>query len=145
MKNLKSYICLLCTAALVFSCNDILETSSTKILTNEKVWSSKDAIDAYLGQLYDEMQVEDFEYQPGTDGQYLSTLTDEAVRAYTWGSANQQLIPEGIYGWWGYVQIRNINLFLESIGTASMLTENQRKMYEAEARFCRAFGYFAMV
>lgn len=111
MKNLKSYICLLCTAALVFSCNDILETSSTKILTNEKVWSSKDAIDAYLGQLYDEMQVEDFEYQPGTDGQYLSTLTDEAVRAYTWGSANQQLIPEGIYGWWGYVQIRNINLF----------------------------------
>lgn len=145
MKNLKSYICLLCTAALVFSCNDILETSSTKILTNEKVWSSKDAIDAYLGQLYDEMQVEDFEYQPGTDGQYLSTLTDEAVRAYTWGSANQQLIPEGIYGWWGYVQIRNINLFLESIGTASMLTESQRKMYEAEARFCRAFGYFAMV
>lgn len=145
MKNLKSYICLLCTAALVFSCNDILETSSTKILTNEKVWSSKDAIDAYLGQLYNEMQVEDFEYQPGTDGQYLSTLTDEAVRAYTWGSANQQLIPEGIYGWWGYVQIRNINLFLESIGTASMLTENQRKMYEAEARFCRAFGYFAMV
>ena len=144
MKNLKSYICLLCTAALVFSCNDILETSSTKILTNEKVWSSKDAIDAYLGQLYDEMQVEDFEYQPGTDGQYLSTLTDEAVRAYTWGSANQQLIPEGIYGWWGYVQIR-INLFLESIGTASMLTESQRKMYEAEARFCRAFGYFAMV
>jgi hypothetical protein len=109
------------------------------------VWSSKDAIDAYLGQLYDEMQVEDFEYQPGTDGQYLSTLTDEAVRAYTWGSANQQLIPEGIYGWWGYVQIRNINLFLESIGTASMLTESQRKMYEAEARFCRAFGYFAMV
>lgn len=145
MKNLKSYICLLCTAALVFSCNDILETSSTKILTNEKVWSSKDAIDAYLGQLYNEMQVEDFEYQPGTDGQYLSTLTDEAVRAYTWGSANQQLIPEGIYGWWGYVQIRNINLFLESIGTASMLTESQRKMYEAEARFCRAFGYFAMV
>ena len=55
MKNLKSYICLLCTAALVFSCNDILETSSTKILTNEKVWSSKDAIDAYLGQLYNEM------------------------------------------------------------------------------------------
>jgi hypothetical protein len=109
------------------------------------VWSSKDAIDAYLGQLYDEMQVEDFEYQPGTDGQYLSTLTDEAVRAYTWGSANQQLIPEGIYGWGGFVQIRNINLFLESIGTASMLTESQRKMYEAEARFCRAFGYFAMV
>ena len=36
MKNLKSYICLLCTAALVFSCNDILENVVDENSNNEK-------------------------------------------------------------------------------------------------------------
>ena len=145
MKLLKSYIGLICIVSLTISCNNILDTTPTNLLTDPDVWRSKDAIDAYVGKLYDEMQVEDLEYQLVSEGQYLSEFTDEAVRSYTWGGANQQLIPEGIFGWWGYQQIRNINTFLSKVNSAEVLSAEQRKVYEAEARFCRAMDYFAMV
>ena len=145
MKLLKSYIGLICIVSLTISCNNILDTTPTNLLTAPDVWRSKDAIDAYVGKLYDEMQVEDLEYQLVSEGQYLSEFTDEAVRSYTWGGANQQLIPEGIFGWWGYQQIRNINTFLSKVNSAEVLSAEQRKVYEAEARFCRAMDYFAMV
>jgi len=145
MKLLKSYIGLICIVSLTISCNNILDTTPTNLLTDPDVWRSKDAIDAYVGKLYDEMHVEDLEYQLVSEGQYLSEFTDEAVRSYTWGGANQQLIPEGIFGWWGYQQIRNINTFLSKVNSAEVLSAEQRKVYEAEARFCRAMDYFAMV
>ena len=145
MKNLKSYIALVCTVALAVSCNNVLDTSPTNLLNDNQVWSSKNAIDAYLGQLYDSMQVEDLEYQIESEGQYLSEFTDEAVRAYTWGRANYALIPEGVFGWWGYKEVRNTNTFLDNINNAAALTPEERKVYEAEARFCRAMNYFAMV
>ena len=88
MKNLKSYIGLVCIVALAVSCNNVLDTSPTNLLNDNHVWSSKNAIDAYMGQLYDEMQVEDLEYHIESEGQYLSEFTDEAVRSYTWGRAN---------------------------------------------------------
>lgn len=145
MKNLKSYIALVCTVALAVSCNNVLDTSPTNLLNDNQVWSSKNAIDAYLGQLYDSMQVEDLEYQIESEGQYLSEFTDEAVRSYTWGRANYALIPEGVFGWWGYKEVRNTNTFLDNINNAAALTPEERKVYEAEARFCRAMNYFAMV
>ena len=49
MKNLKSYIALVCTVALAVSCNNVLDTSPTNLLNDNQVWSSKNAIDAYLG------------------------------------------------------------------------------------------------
>ena len=145
MKNLKSYIGIVFVIALATACNNILDTSPTNVLTDPDVWKSKDAIDAYLGQLYDTIQVEDLEYQIESEGQYLSEFTDEAVRSYTWGRANRQLIPEGIFGWWNYQHVRNINTFLAKINSATVLSAEQRKVYEAEARFCRAMSYFAMV
>lgn len=86
MKNLKSYIALVCTVALAVSCNNVLDTSPTNLLNDNQVWNSKNAIDAYLGQLYDSMQVEDLEYQIESEGQYLSEFTDEAVRGRTHGA-----------------------------------------------------------
>ena len=79
MKLLKSYIGLICIVSLTISCNNILDTTPTNLLTDPDVWRSKDAIDAYVGKLYDEMQVEDLEYQLVSEGQYLSEFTDEAV------------------------------------------------------------------
>lgn len=146
MKKIKLYIAMACVMILATSCNDILDTKPTNVLTDPTVWGSREAIDAFMGKLYDEMQVEDLEYQVGTEAQYPSQLTDEATRSYTWGNANEQLIPEGLFGWWGYRQIRNTNTFIAKVKEASsVLSAEQRKTYEAEARFCRAMDYFAMV
>lgn len=145
MNKFKLYIGIACSVLALGSCNDILDSTPTDILTDPTVWVNKEAIDAYVGKMYDQMQVEDLDYYVGSEAQYLSQVTDEATRSYTWGSANNELIPEGMFGWWGYEQVRNVNTFLGKIQTATVLTQEQRKVYEAEARFCRAMDYFAMV
>lgn len=145
MNKFKLYIGIACSVLALGSCNDILDSTPTNILTDPTVWVNKEAIDAYVGKMYDQMQVEDLDYYVGSAAQYLSQVTDEATRSYTWGSANNELIPEGMFGWWGYEQVRNVNTFLGKIQTATVLTQEQRKVYEAEARFCRAMDYFAMV
>lgn len=145
MKRMKLYIGITCMLLLTSSCNNTLDTTPTNILTDATVWSSKEAIDAYLGTLYDQMQVDDIDYTVGTEAQYPSQLTDEAIRSYSWGSANNELIPEGVFGWWGYSQVRNANSFIERVKNATALSAEDRKAYEAEARFCRAMDYFAMV
>lgn len=145
MNKFKLYIGIACSVLALGSCNDILDSTPTNILTDPTVWVNKEAIDAYVGKMYDQMQVEDLDYYVGSAAQYPSQVTDEATRSYTWGSANNELIPEGMFGWWGYEQVRNVNTFLGKIQSATVLTQEQRKVYEAEARFCRAMDYFAMV
>lgn len=145
MNKFKLYIGIACSVLALSSCNDILDTTPTNILTDPTVWVNKEAIDAYVGKMYDQMQVEDLNYYVDSEAQYPSQVTDEATRSYTWGSANNELIPEGMFGWWGYEQVRNVNTFLSKIQTATILTQEQCNVYEAEARFCRAMDYFAMV
>ena len=94
MKNLKSYIALVCTVALAASCNNVLDTSPTNLLNDNQVWSSKNAIDAYLGQLYDSMQVEDLEYQIESEGQYLSDGGDiRRLETQTPSSTTSTMLP----------------------------------------------------
>nr|WP_231876093.1 RagB/SusD family nutrient uptake outer membrane protein [Mucilaginibacter sp. L294] len=53
-------------------------------------------------------------------------------------------INGGLLDWWGYNTVREINVFLQNL-PASALPEADKKPKLAEARFLRAFCYFAMV
>lgn len=125
-------------------CDSVLNTTPTNMLTDATVWNSKEAVEAYLANIYNAIQMEDFGFQAGAECQYLSQLTDEATRSYSWGSANNELIPTGVVGWWGYSAIRNVNSFLRDLQRAP-LSDKERQQIEGEARFCRAFNYFNMV
>lgn len=149
MKKHYYYILLFFAGSLGFTltgCSDILNTSPRDVLTDGSVWSSPEAIQAYLGKLYDSMQTEDLGHgEDGFDTQtFQSLLTDEAVRSYTWGIVNDPVIHDNGFKWWGYNQMRNVNMFLDRIKTAP-IEEQSRITYEAEARFIRAFYYFSMV
>lgn len=149
---MKKYIyiisCLLSSLSLFTGCSNILDTSPRDILTDATLWGSKDAINAYLGELYDQMETEDFNYRPfwggWDDGGFPAQVTDEATRSYTWGDENNTIIPNG-FQWWGYNQLRNVNEFIEKVASATTLSDADREVYKAEARFVRAFDYFAMV
>ena len=126
------------------SCSDILESSPKDTLTDPSVWGNKDAVNAYLGKLYDQMQTEDFGYMVFDDGGFPSEITDEAVRSYTWGRINNPIIPDDDFGWWGYGALREVNSFIQKIKTAPV-SDAEKNRYEAESRFIRAYHFFAMV
>lgn len=128
----------------VQSCSDILNSTSRDILTDPTVWNDKSATEAYLGKLYDEMQTESFLYTVLSVAGFPSQLTDESVRAYDWGSINNTIISEAAFTWWDYNAIRESNYFLEKVQDANLLSKDIQRM-TAEARFVRAFHYFALV
>jgi hypothetical protein len=53
-------------------------------------------------------------------------------------------IGGGLMEWWGYTQIRDLNNYIERLPETT-LDNNLKTVRLAEARFLRAFAYFAMV
>ncbi len=144
MNRYRILILLCFVVGLTSSCEDFLDRSPQDIVSDENVWNDPNAIDAYMVKMYDEMQVEDFNYEIIAQAGYLSEVTDDAVRSYTWGAQNDPLVPEASAGWWGYGAIRRVNVFLNKIETAE-IDDALKQRYKAEAHFIRAFDYFALV
>lgn len=143
MKKFKHAI-IFFTVLLLSACSDFLDRVPKDILTDDQVWKDPNAIEAYLARMYNDMQTEDLGYTVLDEAGFLSTITDEAVRSYVWGSINDPIIPNGAGDWWGYSQIRTANEFLERIDGGAVNNDLKQK-YKSEARFIRAFHYFAMV
>ena len=137
-------ICVLLTSMSLQSCLDILNSTSRDNLTDPTVWGSKQAIEAYLGDIYDQMQTEAFGYTVLAEAGYPNQLTDEAVRAYTFGAINDPIISESAFTWWKYDVVRESNTFIHGVQEASLKPE-EIVLYTAQARFIRAFHYFALV
>lgn len=137
-------ICIILTGLFMQSCSDILNSSPRDILTDPTVWGNKDAIDAYLGKIYNQMETESFNYVVLDEAGFPTQLTDESARSYSWGNINNTIISESAFTWWGYDIVREANSFIEKIKT-STLKADEIKRYVAEARFIRAFHYFALV
>lgn len=143
MNRIKIIVILL-IVGLGTSCSDFLDRDPLNVVSDEDVWNDPDAIDAYMVKLYDEMQLEDFNYEVIAQAGFLSQVTDMAVRSYEWGDQNEPTVPSGQYEWWGYGAIRKVNTFLEKIKEAE-IEEGTREWYTAEAQFIRAYYYFSMV
>lgn len=144
MKKYIYYLLISSLAIILSNCTDILDTTPRNLLTDVAVWSSPDAIQAYMAQLYDKIPSDDLGYTVIDEAGFPSQVTDEAVRSYTWGNINNPLIPDNGFSWWEYGFVREANIFIEKIKTAP-IDEDEKRIYEAEARFVRAFYYFGMV
>ncbi|TXE09150.1 RagB/SusD family nutrient uptake outer membrane protein [Gelidibacter salicanalis] len=142
--NRYKIIFLLSILVFTSSCEDYLDKSPLNVVSDNDVWMDPNAIDAYMVNLYENMQVEDFNYEVIAQAGFLSTVTDIAVRSYGWGGQNDPIVPSNAYGWWGYGSVRKVNVFLEQIESANV-DENLKQRYLAEGHFIRAFYYFSMV
>ena len=133
------------------ACTD-LDIAPINLLGEDNIYGSNDGVISNLARIYSRLPIEDFKYYyastsssvfnfNSTQYKQMGCLTGEAVGRDTQG-ADKESAP-----YWdeGYAEIRDINMLLEKLPAhASALGEIQTKTYLAEARFCRAFTYFAL-
>lgn len=142
------------------SCNDmVLDKKPLDIISDADVWNDKALIDAYLTRVYYEMHFLANESGGSLwDGDafapvfVVNEVSDECFPQWRdWNPSNafrfkygSLTINGGLLEYWGYNTIRTINLFIERI-PGSPFSAEEIKAKVAEARFLRAFCYFAMV
>lgn len=146
----------------LISCQkDVLDKLPLDIISDGVVWSDPALIDAYLTQTYAQMYILTNETPGSTtwaDNENSSAcllvneLSDEcknnwwATAPYAIGKFGSLQVGGGVLEWWeqSYSVIRSLNIFIESVPTAPV-EDVFKKTRTAEARFLRAFNYFAMV
>lgn len=145
--KLKKIITTISLAASVFACTD-LDIQPVNILGEAEIFGSNAGVMSNVARIYSRLPIEDFKYYypsgfnfSGTHYKQMACLTGEAV-----GRDTQGADPEG-FAYWdeAYAEIRDINMLLEKVPAyAANLGELETKTYLAEARFNRAFTYFAL-
>jgi hypothetical protein len=132
----------------ISACTD-LDIAPINVLGEDEVFGSNAGVLSNVARIYSRLPIEDFKYYypsgfnfSGTLFKQMAALTGEAVGRDTQGADN-----EGFYYWdEGYAELRDINTLLQKLPErASVLGEAETKTYLAEAHFCRAYTYFALV
>ena len=137
-----AFLILLLTGTI--SCKkDFLDRQPKDLVSEDVAYSSVSGITALSVTLYNDMQTEDFSYHVDNEAGFPSTTTDEAVRTYVWGNINNAVMGNW-FGDWDYARIRRVNDFIAKVSNAPIDNGN-RDRFLAEARFIRAFHYFALV
>lgn len=134
------------TASLT-ACTD-LDIAPINLLGEAEIYGSNEGVMSNIARIYSRLPIEDFKYYypsgfnfSGTQYKQMACLTGEAVGRDTQGADN-----EG-FSYWddGYAEIRDINMLLEKLPNyTTNLGATESQTYLAEARFCRAFTYFAL-
>ncbi len=157
---MKRIIYIFLIGLLTFTSCNVLDKEPLDIISDATVWKDKALIDSYLNQCYIEMYVFDNESNtsltmPGNHWQMMymiNNISDECKANVTW-SDNAYIykfgnlkIQGGLLEWWEkpYSTIRKLNEFIERV-PGSPVDAAFVKQRVAEARFLRAFDYFAMV
>lgn len=153
MKKAVYYI--LVGTMLLASCSKILDKVPLDMISDEAVWKDEALTEAYLIELYGKMTYFANESKGNVwDGDAWfpcftnNEMSDEGrgnwgADAYSYKFGNLQ-IGGGLMEWWGYGPIRDLNIFLERL-PETPLSDELKATRKAEARFLRAFSYFAMV
>lgn len=132
-------------SGLFASCNEDawLQRSPKDRITDDQLWNDQNMILGLLANFYDRLPQLAGVFNTGSMVQF-----DDAMWS---GHMDQNSRNDMIYGddygrYWDYTFIRDINLSLENMDKYSdKLTDNQKKQFNAELRFIRAYVYFEMV
>ncbi|MDL2212399.1 RagB/SusD family nutrient uptake outer membrane protein [Bacteroides sp. OttesenSCG-928-D19] len=137
-------------------CSDFLNSEDTSgIITPDLVWTNSKAIDAVLANLYDGPRLDDFNDWNGSGWRLMNptTLSDEAQGSFQKDPMFDNY--NGTYTYEDYLfedkfadrypQIRRTNDFLKQLSEATVLSDNDKKVFDGEVRFLRALHYFSLV
>ncbi len=131
----------------ISACTD-LDIPPINLLGESDIYGSTEGVMSNIARIYSRLPIEDFKYHyptgfnyNGTQYKQMACLTGEAV-----GRDTQAADNEG-FSYWdeAYSEIRDINMLLSKLPGTSTLLEADVKTYLAEARFARAYTYFALV
>jgi starch-binding outer membrane protein, SusD/RagB family len=128
---------------LLFSCQEVLDRAPDDKLYPDQVWKSESMVQGLVTNLYSRFPFFAFEqgnWYSWTDEGTQSTGNSSAI---TQGTVSRSSELSGMV-YWDYAYIRDCNVFLENIGKAEVSEEN-KKQWEGEVRFIRAYAYFEMM
>jgi len=149
MKQIK-YIVLLAVLTGVGSCRkNILDIKPVNLLTQDQIFGSPSGVTAYFASMYAQMAVEDYTFCngyfggfPGNGDQYTGNWTDEVFSSRNSGlSTNSGQEPYAVL----FAALRNVNTFIQQVDKVTNIDPATKILYSAEARFIRAYDYFALV
>lgn len=143
------------------SCEDVLDKEPLGIIADNAVWNDENLMDAFLTGVYYKTTIllnetpvtveEDHNRSEFWNGPYIvNEMADEAMRGWIQSEQWRKLgyLDEngGLLEWWenSYTVIRSLNEFIEKVPNSGVDPEYIKKRV-AEARFLRAYNYFAMV
>ncbi len=138
MKNLSIFrvIALVAGLSCFTGCSDFLERKPDQILTDDQIFGDAVMIRSVLANFYGRVT-----WGQNISDSYSYTVLDEAGKS-DGGPDNLQSYPSIIWTLPDYVLIRNINQFLQGLRGSTALGEEDKRSYEGEARFLRAWVYF---
>ena len=135
---------------LTTSCNDeFLSKNNPGALTLDKLYHTKADFSAALGGCYGSIM------GPATYNIYLGDITGDNVFITSYQPSGamvdiDKLVVSALNGdlntFWSnnYMTIERVNMLLDKL-VASTLSDNDKKLFAAEAKFLRAFSYFSLV
>ena len=151
MKNRIIITIILITSLFLGACKKALDLNPNDQIATSTFYKTKADFDAALAAVYASLQPEEFSYGMGfrdgfTDNGY-NQFNSGAAKDFVQGNFNPTTggYETAIYND-SYTGIARVNLFLQNLGTykGSDISDSQRKVYEGEVRFIRAFLYFQL-
>ena len=145
MQNIAKYMGLLVAFAALTSCND-LDKIPLDQLSDGSYWKSNEDATKAVNDLYT--------CYPEWDGNGIIGLVDEAINSddavhgIKWSEGN---LAKGIYDpqdfdWrTNYGTIRQANIILKKVPGTAAMTDAEKKIVMAQARFFRAYQYFQLI
>jgi len=146
MKKITIYgmLSILLLASTVSCKKDLLDRLPKNLVSENIAYGTISGLEGLTVTLYNDIQIEDFNFTVADEAGFPSTITDEAVRSYAWGSINDPIIGTNWMNNWNYDGIRRVNDFIEKVPNAK-IDAPTAKRFLAEGRFIRAFEYFVLV
>ena len=164
MKNKWLYLMFIAgLLSLTPSCtNDILNKKPLDIISEDVVWNDPNLVDSYLAYQYSRMNIFTLDLSQYNTGDYwqqhnkvfsASTVSDESGHLVWFGGHSEfkyktgsLTVSGGLLEWWenAYTIIRQLNMLIEQLPESA----NDPGFIAgrvAEARFLRAYNYFALV
>lgn len=148
----------ICTGLILLnliSCSDFLDKESFDIITPEQVWQDPALIDGVMVNLYDGLQLNDFNYWFWAQWRLMNptSLSDEAQGSFQKdpmfdnGNATFTYLDDLFELTFSdmYKKIRNCNNIIEQLDKSTVLTDETKNLLMAEGRFIRAMHYFELV
>jgi len=158
--NIKTFCKINILAGMIYcsGCSDFLDTTPTDRISDKIVWEKDETVQLYANTFYAYID----RYGIFGNSQFRGSFTEGMTETLKYGShlpgakcgdANIYVFtPEALTSAWNwldvweltYERIRRINDFLVGLEKYSKLDDEKNLLYEAQARFFRAFLYFQL-
>lgn len=151
MKNLRIIYIIFFLAGFCSCRKNVLNIPGTNVITSTQIFSTTATVNAYLATLYSDLPMEDYSFCNGTFGnfpangnQYTANWTDEANASSFAEGQLGKTTPNDVFANI-YKAIRATNNFIALVPSTSGFTQAQTNYWLGEAKFIRAYDYFALV